>query len=228
MARRQASDVDYDPKESDQKPGSKMRQKILKTAIRLFAQNGFRGTTTKEIALAAGVNEVTIFRHFATKQDLYAAILDVKSNELVVKSWVEALRPFAERNDDRGLFLFVAKEILAHYKRDPDFLCLRLHSSLEGHELAKRYREQHICPLFRFLHDYIVKRQGEGAFYQGSPDIATMSFLGSVYNYAIAIHFRDVDFIRLTVEETANSFVDIFLSGMNKATVLESRSKSAG
>lgn len=202
-------------KGAEPKPDSKMRQKILKTAIRLFAQNGFRGTTTKEIALAAGVNEVTIFRHFATKQELYAAILDIKSNERVVKSWVEALHPFAERCDDKGLFLFVAKEILGHYERDPDFLCLRLHSSLEGHELAKQYREQQVCPLFRFLRDYIVKRQNEGAFRDFNPDITVMSFIGSVYHHAIARHFREVDFIRLSQEDTAMAFVEIFLSGIS-------------
>ena len=36
-------------KSDEQKPDSKMRQKILKTAIRLFAQNGFRGTRVEVI-----------------------------------------------------------------------------------------------------------------------------------------------------------------------------------
>src|SRR5215471_20634491 len=84
--------------------GSDIRQQILKTAIRLFAQKGFRGTTTREIALAAGVNEVTIFRHFSSKQDLYAAILEVKSNEAGISTWVSELEQFAERRDDAGLF----------------------------------------------------------------------------------------------------------------------------
>jgi hypothetical protein len=157
---------------------------------------------------------VTIFRHFATKQELYTAILDIKSSERVVKSWVEALRPFAERRDDQGLFLFVAKEILGHYQRDPDFLCLRLHSSLEGHELAKQYREQQVCPLFRFLRDYILTRQNEGVFRPFNPDITVMSFLGSVYNHAIARHFREVDFIKLSREDIAQTFVEIFLGGI--------------
>ena len=52
------------------------RQQILDIAVRLFSHKGFRGTTTKEIALAAGVNEAIIFRHFATKEELYRAIID--------------------------------------------------------------------------------------------------------------------------------------------------------
>ena len=98
-----------------------LRRRILDTASRLFAQNGFRGTTTKEIALAAGVNEVTIFRHFASKQELYDAILDAKLVDLV-DDWHQALRPFIEARDDHGLLLFIAKEILEHFHRDPDFL----------------------------------------------------------------------------------------------------------
>src|ERR687883_1828091 len=55
------------------------RPQIVDVAMRLFSERGFRGTTTKEIAQAAGVSEAIIFRHFATKDDLYAAIIDLKS-----------------------------------------------------------------------------------------------------------------------------------------------------
>jgi len=205
------------PKSPESAPGGEIRQQILKTAIRLFAQKGFRGTTTREIALAAGVNEVTIFRHFASKQDLYTAILEVKSNEAGITSWLVELAEFADRRDDTGLFLFAARNILAHYKRDADFLALKLYSSLEGHELARKYRELQICPLYRFLRDYIVTRQRERAFHPSNPDIAVQAFLGSVYNHAVCLHFSEVDFITLTEEETAGEFTEVFLRSMRIA-----------
>jgi len=211
------------PKGPESAPGSEMRQQILKTAIRLFAQKGFRGTTTREIALAAGVNEVTIFRHFASKQELYTAILEIKSSEAGLTSWLVDLAEFAERRDDTGLFLFAASNILAHYRRDADFLALKLYSSLEGHELAQKYRELQICPLFRFLRDYIVSRQREGAFHRCNPDIAVQAFIGSVYNHAVCLHFSEVDFIKLTEEETAREFTEVFLRGMH-STVAAKRS----
>ncbi len=211
------------PKGPESAPGSEMRQQILKTAIQLFAQKGFRGTTTREIALAAGVNEVTIFRHFASKQELYTAILEIKSSEAGLTSWLVDLAEFAERRDDTGLFLFAASNILAHYRRDADFLALKLYSSLEGHELAQKYRELQICPLFRFLRDYIVNRQREGAFHRCNPDIAVQAFIGSVYNHAVCLHFSEVDFIKLTEEETAREFTEVFLRGMH-STVAAKRS----
>lgn len=47
-----------------------LRQKILDAATELYAETGFRGTTTRQIAQRAGVNEVTLFRHFGSKTAL--------------------------------------------------------------------------------------------------------------------------------------------------------------
>src|SRR5687767_6461215 len=49
------------------------RNQIVAVAAELFASRGFSGTTTKEIAEGAGVSEAIIFRHFASKDQLYAA-----------------------------------------------------------------------------------------------------------------------------------------------------------
>lgn len=51
------------------------RQKLLHVTCRLFAESGYQGTTTRRIADAAGVNEVTLFRHFGSKDALIRAAL---------------------------------------------------------------------------------------------------------------------------------------------------------
>ena len=214
--------------ESDRTSASSVRQRILKKAIKLFAQKGFRGTTTKEIALAAAVNEVTIFRHFASKQELYAAILDEKSSGPKLTTYLADLEQLALRRDDEGLFRLVAQRVLAQYRQDPDLLRLRLYSSLEGHELSKRYISRQVCPLFRFLRDYIVTRQREGGFNHWDPDIAVQTFLGSVYNHAVCQYFHDTDFIKLTEEETASAFTAVFLDGMTAKAQSKRNDKGNG
>jgi AcrR family transcriptional regulator len=52
------------------------RAHLLETAARLFVEGSYRGTTTAEIARAAGVSEPIIYRHFASKRDLYLATLE--------------------------------------------------------------------------------------------------------------------------------------------------------
>lgn len=51
------------------------RERLLTAAARVFARDGLTGATTRAIADAAGVNEVTLFRHFRTKQRLLAAVV---------------------------------------------------------------------------------------------------------------------------------------------------------
>jgi AcrR family transcriptional regulator len=46
------------------------RERILRAAARVFAETGYRGATTRRIAQVADVNEVTLFRHFGSKDEL--------------------------------------------------------------------------------------------------------------------------------------------------------------
>src|SRR3954453_21480393 len=86
------------------------RASIVQAAIRLFAEKGFRGTTTRELAAAVGVSEPILYEHFRTKRDLYAAIIETaaRSGEDVI----EALRrKYADKNDDFGFFEELAEII---------------------------------------------------------------------------------------------------------------------
>ncbi|WP_035179872.1 TetR/AcrR family transcriptional regulator [Alkalihalobacterium bogoriense] len=52
------------------------KKKIINATVALFVSKGYKGTTTKEIANASGVNEVTVFRHFGSKKGLLEAVVD--------------------------------------------------------------------------------------------------------------------------------------------------------
>jgi AcrR family transcriptional regulator len=56
-------------------PAAERRQMILITARRLFAQQGYRSTTTRDIARAVGVSDALLYTYFATKQEVLDAIL---------------------------------------------------------------------------------------------------------------------------------------------------------
>ena len=51
------------------------RQLLLTAAARVFARDGLEGATTRAISREAGVNEVTLFRHFGTKEHLIEAVV---------------------------------------------------------------------------------------------------------------------------------------------------------
>jgi AcrR family transcriptional regulator len=54
--------------------GEERRESILRAVGAVFAENGFRGTTTRALAEAAGVSEALLFKHFPNKEALYAAV----------------------------------------------------------------------------------------------------------------------------------------------------------
>jgi AcrR family transcriptional regulator len=192
------------------------RQQLIKIAIRLFSQKGFRGTTTKEIAQAARVTEAIIFRHFKSKDDLYAAILDYKAGEAKLNEKLDQLRAHAERRDDEKLFRTLAAKILTHHRRDPDFLRLMLYSALEKHDLARTFRRKQMRPLHDFLRDYIIRRQGEGAFRNCDATAAVQSFLGAVLHQSMMTGLFSADFVKLTDKDAIDNFTCLFLDGLRK------------
>jgi len=64
-------------------PEADTETKILKAALKLFAQQGYSGTTTRELAQLAGVAEGTLFRHFESKKAILVAVAS--------QGWVEIL-----------------------------------------------------------------------------------------------------------------------------------------
>src|SRR5674476_1560623 len=83
---------------------SDRRLQLVETALDVFSRKGFGGTTTKEIAAAAGVTEAIIFRHFPTKHDLYNAVIDHHHGNARLTDCIAHWKDCMERNDDEGLF----------------------------------------------------------------------------------------------------------------------------
>ena len=91
------------------------REQILEVATGLFAQQGFQGTTTKVIAEKSGVTEALIFRHFASKEELYWAVIERKINcAAPLERLVESLEA---GGDDLEVLSRVALEVLARFVR---------------------------------------------------------------------------------------------------------------
>ncbi|HJT76186.1 MAG TPA: helix-turn-helix domain-containing protein [Gemmataceae bacterium] len=61
-------------KSTERLSGEERRAAIIKAVRRTFAEKGFHGTTTRELAAAAGVSEALLFKHFPTKEALYSAM----------------------------------------------------------------------------------------------------------------------------------------------------------
>lgn len=197
--------------------GEERREQILRVAVSLFSNHGFRGTTTKEIAHAAGVSEAMVFRHFATKEELYAAILDHKACKGSGSFEPEQVAAEAiQRKDDRGVFESLALGALNHHEEDPEFQRLLLYSALEKHELAEMFFDGFVRKVYDFLGGYIRERQGEGAFVEMDPAIVVRCFIGMVMHHSLNNNLWDRKhrLLNISNEAAAKYFTDILLNGI--------------
>lgn len=191
------------------------RDRILETAIRLFSERGFNGTTTKEIAEEAGVNEALIFRYFSTKRELYGAIIERKIEE---EPGIEVpIETYKETKDDWLIFKSIALRMFDCVEKDPTFMRLLYFSALEGHELSDMFFDTYVEYINTLLSDYIEGRISEGAFKGLNPLIAARAFIGMVVNYIIVQElFGEKKKKRVNKEEVTDTFVEIFLNGIKE------------
>jgi TetR/AcrR family transcriptional regulator len=203
-------------------PAEKRRAQLLRIAVELFARRGFEGTTTKAIAAAAGVSEGLIFRHFATKEDLYASILDHTAKESGIEAWEEQLRCYAEREDDQALVRSIVERILQSDRKDPQFQRLMFQAVLTGHPLP-RVMAQRILPLHKFLCDYIIKRQKKGAFVKCNPNVAVHAIVSMPSHYGLAKGIFGMDLLKLPERSLAESFTRLVLWGLKTSGKAEGR-----
>jgi len=72
--------------------GDQRRESILQLTSRAFAEGGYDGVRTAELAASAGVSEALIYQHFRTKAELYRAAVD-RSADLLEERIVQAAAP---------------------------------------------------------------------------------------------------------------------------------------
>lgn len=188
---------------------------LLEVARKVFAARGFLGSTTRQIAEAAGVTEALLFQHFSSKRDLYNSILDAKAAEYPVEPVLASLRSLAQRRDDRGFLEEYARRTLARYRTDGEFLRLMLYSALEGHELALAFRSHQVKPIQTELRRYIAVRQREGAFRKLPVAAAVRAFSGAIGNYALVKEIFGSAEAGLSEKQAIRQFADLFLRGVN-------------
>jgi TetR/AcrR family transcriptional regulator len=165
-------------------PRGERRGQILRVAAELFSKRGFAGTTTRQIAVAVGTSETVLFRHFSTKESLYAAILDQWAPAQDFERWLDELRAIADRRDDEALFRAVVTAILESYRRDPVYHRLMLFAALEDHQLGRIAHVKFAAPMISLLREYVARRQSEGAFRRVRPEIVVHLLLSAAAQFA--------------------------------------------
>jgi AcrR family transcriptional regulator len=191
---------------------------LISAATSLFAANGFKGATTKEIAKSAGVSEALLFKYFPTKRALYAAILAEKAQYSELRDAVEEA---AKKQDDDRLFT-----LLASYRikkgTDPTMFRLLLFSALEGHELSDMFFQRQYRVFHDLLARYISRRIEDGVFRPVDPLLTARAFFGIIVHHRLLHDIFGLPMHR-SHEDTVAEYVSLFLGGLIQPSRRRSR-----
>jgi AcrR family transcriptional regulator len=124
--------------------GEHTRDRILDAAEALFADRGFEGTTLRDVAMRVGIRTPSLYNHFASKEALYAAVLE-RGVEPLLELLEELLRSdAAARADSRA----VIERALALLARRPNLPRLVVHEALAGGHRLGPILQRYVGPLF--------------------------------------------------------------------------------
>ena len=194
------------------------RRDIVEAAGKVFSKRGFSGTTTRELAAAAGSHEAVLFRHFGSKEKLYSAALESRLSRNR-QSALDEMESCAKRKDDRGFFEALARGLLTRFENDSAIPRLILFSALERHEPAAVVRKRQLR-VEEPTRKYISMRIRDGAFRKMDPDHAVIAFGAMLFGYVVRQDVLGMAAHKAhKLEKIVESFVTIFLDGLgNKGT----------
>lgn len=194
-------------------PAPERKEQILGVAARIFARKGYQGTTTREIAETAGVNEAILFRHFPSKEKLYWGVIESMCQN--GRSPEELQERLQESRSTREMFAQVARDVLDR-QDDPTLSRLLFFCALENHHLSSRFFRTYIVQRYEVLAANIRERIRKGEFRKVDPLLAARGFLGMVvYHFLIQELFGAKRYQPFDRQTACEAFADLWLSGVS-------------
>ncbi len=156
-------------------------ERILLSAAELFARLGYNGVSTRDIASGAGVNEVTIYRHFPRKRDLYLAVLDAQLQQVKLRGNLLAF--IAEATTGR-IALERAFELIAEtLMNKPELLRLLQFSTLELGEDIDPLLRKHLGQLVEVVAHYLEPWANSGEIRGANAKAVVLTLISIVVSY---------------------------------------------
>ncbi|MDH4164119.1 MAG: TetR/AcrR family transcriptional regulator [Nitrospirota bacterium] len=187
------------------------RQKILDSAVLLVSEKGYLGATTREIAKKAGVTELTLFRHFGTKEKLFGSIMGSNS---FLPALREILPDLEEMSYAEALEMLGTRFLLSLKERKPFVKIMQSEMTRYPAEMRRVYGH-FMDDMLGTLALYFESLQRKGQLRDFSPTMASRMFMGMLFSYFRTEEImRNVDITRgKRMNKAVAEFVDIFVHG---------------
>lgn len=186
------------------------RTRILQAAQKLFASKGFDGTTTRDLAQAAGVAEGTLFRHFANKKSILV--------EVATTGWVDILTDLLTELSEMGSYKAIAQVMrrrMWNLHKNVDLMKVCFMEVQFHPDLRDRIQEEVIGKMTDVAEAFFQSAMDKGIYRQTDAKLVAKVFLGM---FAIAGFSNNTlmapDASPQEMQQMAEGLADIFLNGV--------------
>ncbi len=189
------------------------RERIIETGLRLFSQKGYLGATTKEISAESGIAEVTLFRHFPSKESLFKEVLATYTFLPTLKEIV----PLVEVIPYEEALAEIARRFIDTLRLRKDFIRI-MHSECHLYpEEIKKLQHSFLAEMMDTLAAFFASRRRKGELKSFDGLLAARLFLGTFYHHFIT---REVVGIRVLDnyddDTIIGGYINIFSRGTRK------------
>ncbi len=189
------------------------RQRLLESSLHLISEKGYLGATTREISRHAGVTELTLFRHFGTKEKLFMELL---SSYTFLPRLKELLPELGDHTYEEALIL-IAVNFLTTLKERKSMMKILLSEIHIYPEKVKRMYRSYVDEVRMTLAGYFVLMQKKAVLRDICPEIAARTFLGMLFNYFRTEEImKENGMTKKRMEQAVKDMVDIFIHGTQK------------
>lgn len=193
---------------------SETQERILATAIKHFAKNGYYGAKTADIAKDSGVAEGTVFKYYNTKKDILRGVLNKIIHEIIPgivlnedKGFLKDLESNRPREAVRG---FIKGKLTAVNENIDAFKILI--NELQYHDdIKEEYLGQFIPKVISSMESFYMLGVQGGIFRDMNPHIAARSFLGMLNMIVLETNVLNRN---LDLDRELDSVLDIYLNGV--------------
>ncbi|MCS7215285.1 MAG: helix-turn-helix domain-containing protein [Thermodesulfovibrio sp.] len=186
------------------------KKKILKSALRLFSQKGYLGTTTKEIAKEAQIAEVTLFRYFNSKERLFIEVLKSQSFLPTLKDLIPKIR----QKDYKEALKTVSKYYLNLLKKKKDLICIMHTEIFQYPAQIRAIHSKMIHEVYLVFASYLEELKNNGIIKKDLDcKYASLAYFGMLFNLFIKKELlkRRIDFKR-----ALQTYIEIFYEGTRR------------
>lgn len=150
---------------------SEVPARIARAAVALFSRQGYHGTSTREIARLADVSEVTVFRHFGCKEDIFLLALDRSFSN--IKPRLDLFDQSSESRTPEAMLLQILSLLVDIATLSPELTKLVAVAFTEMHGKAEDVCFEHLTPLFTAIASYLSRNMETGKLRDLNPAIVT-------------------------------------------------------